>query len=236
MAQSDVVRKNLYGLNAFSAWLGFGLSLIIEFFGLVKPIEYDPPVPPSQFGYIDRYTEGLAGAPLRLVDLLSYFTIWSQIVVAIVMTILWRNPQRDGKWLRIFRIDALLMITVTGVVYNILLGPKYPPVGLNKLSSPIEHTITPLLTILVFFVAGPRGWFNKKSVLAALVLPISYIFYSLIRGAAIGAYPYGFLDVVTNGYAFVIIFVLGILTASLLVLGLYWVFDKKLTLRESQSL
>ena len=131
MAQSDVVRKNLFGVNALSAWLGFGLSFIIEFFGLVKPIAFDPPVPVSQFGYIDRYTEGLAGAPLRIVDLLSYFTIWSQIVVGVVMTLLWLNPARDGKWIRIFRIDALLMITVTGVVYNLLLGPNYPPVGLK---------------------------------------------------------------------------------------------------------
>lgn len=234
MAQSDVVRKNLFGVNALSAWLGFGLSVFIELFGLVKPISYDPPVPASQFGYLDRYTEGLAGAPLRLIDLLSYFTIWSQIVVAVVMTMLWRNPARDGKWIRIFRIDALLMITVTGVVYNLLLGPNYPPVGLNKISSPIEHTITPLLTVLIFFVAGPRGWFNKKTVAAALVLPISYIFYTLIRGAIIGAYPYDFFDVISYGYAYVITFVLGILAASLIVMSLYWVIDRRLTLKEAR--
>ncbi len=233
MAQSDVVRKNLFGLNAFSAWLGFGLSLLIELFGLVKPIQYDPPVPASQFAYIDRYAEGLAGAPLRLIDLLSYFTIWSQIVVAIVMTLLWRNPARDGKWIRVFRIDALLMITVTGVVYNLLLGPNFPPVGLNKISSPIEHTITPILTVFVFFVAGPRGWFNKKTMLAALALPISYIFYTLIRGALIGAYPYDFFDVISYGYAYVIIFVLGILAASLVVMALYWAFDRRLTKKEA---
>ena len=233
MAQSDVVRKNLFGVNALSAWLGFGLSFIIEFFGLVKPIAYDPPVPVSQFGYIDRYTEGLAGAPLRIVDLLSYFTIWSQIVVGVVMTLLWLNPARDGKWIRIFRIDALLMITVTGVVYNLLLGPNYPPVGLNKISSPIEHTITPLLTVFIFFVAGPRGWFNKKTVVAALVLPISYIFYTLIRGGLMGAYPYDFFDVTSYGYAYVITFVLGILAASLIVMSLYWAIDRRLTKKEA---
>jgi hypothetical protein len=233
MAQSDVVRKNLFGVNALSAWLGFGLSVFIELFGLVKPIQYDPPVPASQFGFIDRYAEGLAGAPLRLIDLLSYFTIWSQIVVAVVMTLLWQNPARDGKWIRIFRIDALLMITVTGVVYNLLLGPNYPPVGLNKISSPIEHTITPLLTVFIFFVAGPRGWFNKKAVAAALALPISYIFYTLIRGAIIGAYPYDFFDVTSYGYAYVITFVLGILAASLIVMSLYWAIDRRLTKKEA---
>lgn len=235
MAQSDVVRKNLYGVNALSAWFGFGLSLVIELFGLVKPIQYDPPVPASQFGYIDRYVEGLSGAPLRLIDLLSYFTIWSQIAVGIVMTLLWLNPTRDSKWIRVLRIDALLMITVTGVVYNLLLGPNYPPVGLNQISSPVEHTITPILTVFVFLIAGPRGWFNKKTVATALVIPVVYVFYTLIRGAFINCYPYDFFDVVSYGYAYVIVFVLGILAASLIVLGLYWAIDRSLTKKEATN-
>ena len=222
-------RRTAYGINALSAWIGFGLSLFIEFFGLVKTSLANPPIPASQFGEYGRYADGLAGAGPRIVDLLSYFTIWSQIVVGVVMTLLYLKPQRDGAILRIFRIDAVLMITVTGVVYNLLIRPNYPPEGLNQISSPIEHTITPLLTIAIFLWIGPRGWINAKSVLYALILPIGYIFYTLIRGAIIGAYPYDFLDVVVNGYASVIIFVLGILTASLIVLSMYWGLDKMLT-------
>lgn len=214
-----------FGINALSAWIGFGLSLIIELFGLVKLEPSD--VPASQFGYAERYVDGLAGAPLRLIDLLSYFTIWSQIVVGIVMTLLFLNPSRDGKWLRVFRIDAILMITVTGVVYNLLLGPNYPPQGLNKISSPIEHTITPIITILVFLMFGPRGWFSRNTVGLALVLPIVYVFYTLVRGAIIGAYPYDFFDVVTYGYSYVIVFVMGILAASMVVLSLFWFIDSR---------
>jgi hypothetical protein len=225
MSETMTLKRAAFGINALSAWIGFGLSLIIEIFGLVKLAPSD--VPASQFGYAERYTDGLAGAPLRLIDLLSYFTIWSQIVVGIVMTLLFLNPGRDGKWLRVFRIDAILMITVTGVVYNLLLGPNYPPQGLNKISSPIEHTITPIITILVFLMFGPRGWFNKKTVGLALVLPIVYVIYTLIRGAIIGAYPYDFFDVVSYGYSYVIVFVMGILTASLVVLSLFWFIDSR---------
>lgn len=232
MAQPSV-RRAAFGINALSAWLGFGMSLVIETFGLVKTPMYDPPVPNSQFGHVGNYADGLAGAPERLIDLLSYFTIWSQICVGIIMTLLWLNPQRDGKWFRVFRLDSVLMITVTGVVYNLLLGPAYPPVGLNKISSPLEHTITPLITVIVFLAFGPRGWINRSIVAKAFIVPIVYVIYTLLRGLVINEYPYDFFDVVSYGYAYVLAWVGGILLASLIVLSAYWGIDALLRKRES---
>ncbi len=229
MSLSTKTKRNLFGINALSAWLGFGMSTLIELFGLVETKYSGESSPTSQFGHQGDYASGLAGAPERLIDLFSYFTIWSQIAVGIIMTLLYLNPARDGKLFRVLRIDTVLMITVTGVVYNLLLGPNYPPQGLNQISSPIQHTITPLITVLIFIIAGPRGWFNLKNILAALVLPIVYVFYTLFRGAIIDKYPYDFFDVVANGYANVIIFVLGILFASIIVAVFYWGIDKALT-------
>ena len=229
MAFSTKTKRNLFGINALSAWIGFGMSFLIELFGLVETKYSGESSPTSQFGHKGDYASGLAGAPERLIDLFSYFTVWSQIAVGIVMTLLYLNPTRDGKLFRVLRVDTVLMITVTGVVYNLLLGPNYPPQGLNQISSPIQHTITPIITVLIFIIAGPRGWFTLKNILAALVLPIAYVFYTLFRGAVIDKYPYDFFDVVTYGYASVIIFVMGILMASLIVAVFYWVIDKALT-------
>jgi hypothetical protein len=234
MALSITTRRSLFGINALSAWIGLGMSTYIELFGLVEPAATDDSPVTSLFGHAGDYASGLAGAPERLFDLFSYFTIWSQIMVGVVMTLLYLNPARDGKLFRVFRIDSILMITVTGVVYNLLLGPNYPPQGLNQLSSPIQHTITPLITVLVFVIAGPRGWFTLKNILAALVVPIIYVFYTLFRGAIIDKYPYDFFDVVDKGYAEVLIFVLGILMASLIIAGFYWAIDKVLS-RKSKT-
>lgn len=221
-------RKIAYGINALSAWVGFGMSVVIETFGLVTTPQYDPPIPASQFGHFGNYAEGIAGAPERLFDLLSYFTIWSQICVGIVMTLLWLNPARDGKWFRVFRLDSVLMITVTGVVYNLLLGPAYPPVGLNQISSPLEHTITPLITVIVFLFFGPRGWINRSVVAKAFIIPIVYVIYTLIRGLVANVYPYDFFDVASYGYAYVFAWVGGILVASFVVLSAYWGIDSLL--------
>lgn len=225
MEQTLTPRRAAYGINALSAWIGFGLSLIIETFGLVDQVQYDPPVPQSQFNWYGHYADGLAGAPARLADLFSYFTIWSQLVVGIVMTMLFLNPNRRSKWFQVFRLDAVMMIMVTGIVYNLLLGPKFPPVGLNKYSSLFEHQVTPLVTVIVFLVWGPRGWFTVMNLLRALVVPVGYVFYTLFRGAVLNSYPYGFFDVVTEGYASVIIFVLGILVASMVVMVVLWALD-----------
>jgi len=228
MALSANTNRNLFGLTALSAWVGFGLSLVIEIFGWVKVKATDPITPDSQFGHVGNYADGLAGAGHRLSDLFSYFTTWSQIVVGIVFTLLWLKPTREQKWLKPALIDALIMITITGIVYNALIGPFYPPRGLNKLSSPIEHTLTPVLAIVVFLVAGPRGWFSIRAMKQALVLPIIYIFYTLIRGAFINQYPYDFLDVVSHGYMYVMIFILGILTFAILIMWIYMLIDRRL--------
>ncbi len=235
MTFSNTTRKSLFGINALSAWIGLGMSTFIELFGLVETKYSGESSPTSQFGHQGDYAAGLAGAPERLIDLFSYFTIWSQIVVGVVMTLLYLNPGRDGKLFRVFRIDSILMITVTGVVYNLLLGPNYPPQGLNQISSPIQHTITPLITVLVFVIAGPRGWFTLKNVVVSLVLPIVYVSYTLFRGAIIGKYPYDFFDVVSFGYASVLIFVMGILFASIIVAGMYWGIDKALTKKPTST-
>jgi len=228
MSLSVKNRKWLFGINALSAWVGLGMAVVIDFFGLVH---YDPPttpIPHSQFAYYGHYADGIAGGPARLLDLFSYFTIWSQVVVGVVATLLFLNPGRDSKRLRVFRLDSLLMISVTGIVYNVLIAPGYPPVGLNVYSSFFEHTLTPILTILVFLLVGPRNWINLRTFGLALALPIVYVVYTLARGAIINMYPYDFFDVVQNGYGPVLTFVGIIILAAVVLMSIFWGIERLL--------
>ena len=106
----------------------------------------------------------------------------------------------------------MLMIVVTGVVYNAILAPAGPAHhGVDLVATTLEHTVTPILAIVVWAWVGPRGWLERGLIPAALVIPIVWIAYSMARGAIVDAYPYGFMNVVHLGYPLAVVNLLVIL-------------------------
>ena len=85
--------------------------------------------------------------------------------------------------------------------------------------------------VVAFLLFGPRGWIKASIIPKVLALPIIYVVYTLLRGAVINSYPYDFFDVVSYGYAYVLIFVASILAASLVVLSLFWFIDSRVRSR-----
>jgi hypothetical protein len=207
--------RPLFGLNALAAWISLGIQFWLSAAG-VYPYT---PTSPSTLGWNQP---GAAGAVGRILDYFSYFTILSNIVVAVIMTMLWLRPDTATYVRRVLRLDALLMITITGLVYAIVLAPISNPQGWQTVANDGLHYVVPTLTVIVWLLAGPRGWLTVDLVPAALVLPVVWIVYTMLRGAVIHAYPYPFLDAVAKGYGTVAvtiagIFVIGVVLALVLV-------------------
>ena len=139
-----------------------------------------------------------------------------------------RRPLRDGVLHRVLRLDALLMITVTAIVYQVLLAPTADVVGWSRLTDPILHVLTPAVTVVVWLVFGPRGRVSGRLVPLALVVPILWIGWMLVRGAVVGAYPYGFANVTEFGYPAVARTLALILVFGLVVASVYWALDRLL--------
>jgi len=211
--------RPLFGINALVAWAGCGLQFILTAWGVYPNTN----TVASQLG---NDTQGALG---RIFDYFTYFTILSNILVAVILTMLFLNPLRDGKVFRVLRLDTVLMITVTGVVYNLVLAADAKNVGWQVLANSLEHQITPIVTVAVWLLVGPRGWINLRTIAWAFALPIGWLVYALIRGAIIGAYPYPFLDVVRYGYGTVLINVLGIVVFALVILLILWGVDKAIS-------
>ncbi|MFY9331321.1 MAG: Pr6Pr family membrane protein [Candidatus Nanopelagicales bacterium] len=208
--------RPLFGINALVAWSGVLLQFVLTSLG-TYPSENTVS---SILGNPDQ------GALGRIFDYFTYFTILSNILVAVMMTLLFINPSRDGRIFRVLRLDTILMITVTGVVYNLILAGDGPgPVAWGAVANSLEHQITPVLTVVVWLVVGPRGWINAKVVAYSFVLPVAWLIYALIRGAIIDAYPYPFLDVIANGYGTVFINVIGIIIFALILNLIFWGID-----------
>jgi hypothetical protein len=174
---------------------------------------------PTQLGNPDQ------GAIGRILDYFTYFTIWSNIIVAIVVTMLAIRPSRDSFIFRVVRLDALLMITVTGIIYNAILAASAKLQGFEVVTNFFDHLLVPAVTVVVWLLVGPRGWINWRIIGASLVIPIVWLVWALARGAVIGAYPYGFLNVAKFGYGTVLINVLGIVVFAIVLCLIFWGID-----------
>ena len=208
-----------FGLNAILAWVGVIGSLTVDATGVVIVPQFGP-------SYFGGHAAGLAGSIPRVIDNLSYFTIWSNILVAITTTMIYRNMNRSSQRLKVMRLSSLMMITVTMLVYILILAPDANPQSWNVYTNLLLHYITPPVTILVWLFFGPRKWISWKIIFSALLIPITYIVYTFARGAVFGKYPYGFVNVVELGYVGALIGTGVVLVLGLFIFLIYFIIDK----------
>jgi hypothetical protein len=143
------------------------------------------------------------GAPVltRVIRFFSYFTIQSNVLVLALAVTLARDADRDGDRWRVLRLDALLGITITGLVYAVVLAPTLHPEGLGWWTNAGLHYVSPVATLALWLFAGPRPRVAGATVARALVWPVLWIGYTLAHGAVSDWYPYPFLDAGDLGYA-----------------------------------
>ncbi|MGL4744256.1 MAG: Pr6Pr family membrane protein [Dermatophilaceae bacterium] len=223
-----VTARRAFAVTAAVAWLGVLLTTVLVAFDA-----YDRRTPlPGLYGL---HPSGVAGLGTRMADHISYFTIWSNVVAAVGATLLAWQPERDSFWRRVIRLDGMLMVTVTALVYAVLLRPSAVVTGWSEVTDPILHIVAPAVTVLVWLVWGPRGRVSGRVVLASFIVPVGWIAWMLIRGAVVGAYPYDIVNVVELGYGPVVVTVTVILGFGFAVASTYWALDIALTRALSRS-
>lgn len=162
-----------------------------------------------------------------LLHFFSYFTILTNILVAIVLTTAAR--QRDGGtapfWLQPWVSSGVTAsIILVGVSYSLLLRNAWHPQGVQWVVNEWMHDILPPLFLAFWWWCVPKGSLLARHVLMWMAYPILYFGYILLRGNAIGVYPYPFIDVGSLGYARVVInalvILLGFVVISLALIGL----------------
>jgi len=149
----------------------------------------------TQF-YINM-TSGISGIRELMVRYFSYFTIQTNILVAVCFTTLLLKPQ--SNWGRFFsRQQTLSAITVyiviVGLIYNTILRFLWEPEGLQKIVDELLHSVIPLLVLFYWFVFTAKDRLQWKNVLPWLIYPFAYIVYVLVRGSVSGFYPYPFIN------------------------------------------
>ncbi|GAA2247149.1 Pr6Pr family membrane protein [Herbiconiux moechotypicola] len=173
-------------------------------------------------------TGEVADLGTRLVRLFLFFTIDSNLVVAVVSIVTAVNPFRPGFWWNALRLNALVAITVTGVVYMVLLAPAIHIDGWALVSMVGLHVVSPIGFVAAWLVFGPRPRFDWATVAAAFVLPVAWLAVTFIRGAIVDWYPYPFLDVRERGLPAALMNALLILVAAAVLAVLFRLVDAKL--------
>jgi hypothetical protein len=133
----------------------------------------------------------------------SYFTVESNIAAVFVLLALEFGA---GSWLHrlatTIRPAVTLYMTMTGVIYAVLLAPASADVGLTaQWVDVIVHEIGPLVVFADWVLAPPDRRPVLRDLRAWLVFPVLYVVYSLIRGPIADWYPYPFLDPNLDGGA-----------------------------------
>ena len=149
------------------------------------------------------------------VNYFSYFTIDSNLIATALLlagALTWRN---DTPTLGFLRGAAVVYMTVTGVVFTLLLRGTDVDTTIPWVNT-VVHEAGPLFILADWFVLPPRRYISSARSIVWLGFPLAWTIYTLIRGAASGRYPYPFLDPANGGYAAVTVYMIVILAFMLL--------------------
>lgn len=153
---------------------------------------------------VDVLVDETGNAPAtwqRVLRFFSYFTVQSNLLVIATSATLALRPQRDGRIWRVLRLDGLVGITVTLIVYHFLLAPILDLHGINAVTDVGFHYVTPILAITGWLLFGPRRRITGGVLAAMLIWPVLWFGYTLAHGAIAGWYPYPFIDAAALGHA-----------------------------------
>jgi hypothetical protein len=140
-------------------------------------------------------------AAARAANTFAFFTIDSNLLVGVAVLLLAIRGGRDSQAFAVLRLTGLVAITVTGIVFHAVLSQTLNLAGWEALGNELVHTVVPIMAVVGWLLAGPRGLISKRVVWLSLIFPIGWLAFTLIRGAIAHWYPYPFIDVTKLGYA-----------------------------------
>jgi hypothetical protein len=174
-------------------------------------------------------TGAAVGVGVRLWRLFSYFTIQSNVILLAAALVLAARPAFDGRVWRVVRLDALLGILITGLVYAIVLAPDIHLTGWALAATIGFHYISPWAAVAAWLLLGPRpGTGSWSTVAAAFLWPVAWLVYIFVQGAFTHWYPYPFMDVTKIGFGAAVRNALLVVVVALVFAALVKLLDRRL--------
>jgi len=204
--------RTVHLVVAAVTWAAVLLQLVLVVQGSAILVEDDPP-----------------GLGTRITRFFAYFTIQSNLLVAVVSTALAREPALDRPAWRVVRLAGLVGITVTGIVHFFLLRPLLDLDGADWVADKMLHMVVPVLALAAWAWVGPRPRFAVREAAYALCWPLAWLAWTLVVGRVDGWVPYPFLDAEVEGWGAVAVVSVGIMVLFLLLFAVFGWLDRKLS-------
>ena len=153
--------RRVAALIATSAWIG----LIVQFHASIA----------------------ILGSVLpTLTSLIWYFTILTNLLVAIVFTgiALGRASFSAPPLVA----STTLYILLVGIIYGLLLHGLPELSGHSNIANMLLHMVTPAAVPLFWLLFTPKGHLQARHLLFWAIYPLGYLFYVIIRGEFTGRY------------------------------------------------
>ena len=163
--------------------------------------------PALQYGLM-IHDESWATGAVKSIEFFSYFTIISNVLAAVALTAPLLAPASGvARWAETAntRIAIAVYLALTAVIYHTLLAHAWDLSPWRRVSSDVQHTITPALFLIDWLWRGGQGEARWYAAVKAMRIPAIYGAWTLVHGALSGFYPYPFLNVAKRGYPSVLV-------------------------------
>ena len=164
----------------------------------------------------------------RTIFYYSYFTVLSSLALSVGCLVVLTKPKYQSTIINVLRIDGVVGITITGLVYNIMLRSLYHPnLSILRITTECLHVVIPILGIIGWLFFEPHHKLTKRAMGYAVIPPIIYISYIFLRGVLTGLYPYPILNINLIGYIQVLINIAIITLLFLFFMVLMYIADNR---------
>lgn len=181
MIRSAAFRRRYRAVLALAAWYGVAGNF-------VQTITTRPPAEPILY---------------TIVNFFSHFTIQSNLLVALWLSLALWSGKRSGFSIvqrPAVRGAVTVYITVTYLIYSLVLASSWIPTGWEHLYSNLNHYIIPVGFILDWVLFEEKRNYRWKFLIYWMAYPIVYLLYVQVYGTLTGNYLYFFLDRSTLGW------------------------------------
>jgi len=163
-------------------------------------------------------------APTITLNFFSYFTIQSNILVLLVSGSWLFNKSIFGKYEKVFMLGALIDITLTFIIVQLILSKLHTLTGLTLFADNLVHVITPILFVGYWlFVQAKKNLSFKNVIYWGVIYSPLYVAYTLIRGPILTPnwYPYPFIDATLLSYGQIAVNVVGLILVFFIIGGVF---------------